>query len=279
MTTIFVSVGQCGNQLANTLLQYLDSNNERNQQTAYLFKFNDQKFRFVALDSETKVISGLLSEHREKIRPENLVNAKCGRGSNWAAGYAGLDKESSLKIIDRCMESVRREAERSDFLLNFNLMHSLSGGTGSGCTSRLIEHLREEYGYKKYMFMQSVAPFRHGELPLQHYNNLLCLSLLHEFTDAIYLHQNDDVLSFIEKIQNEANRASSAGSMKLPPIAMNPRVHKKTTPAGASTEQDSISFDDMNSFIIKNFLSCIFPVDNVSLKTQSIGMEQLELHR
>lgn len=78
-------------------------------------------------------------------------------------------------------------------------MHSLSGGTGSGCGSKLLEELRNEFGAKKYIFTQSVAPFSSGELPLQHYNNLLCLSHLHEFSDAILLFQNDDVLELIEK--------------------------------------------------------------------------------
>ena len=99
----------------------------------------------------------------------------------------------------------RRESERCDFLLNFNLMHSLSGGTGSGCGSKLIEQLRDDYGAKKYVFTQSVAPFSCGELPLQHYNNVLCLSHLHEFVDGICLFQNDDVFEMCEKLsKNDA---------------------------------------------------------------------------
>ena len=78
-------------------------------------------------------------------------------------------------------------------------MHSLSGGTGSGTGSKLIEELRNEFGAKKYLFTQSVAPFHAGELPLQHYNNLLCISHLHEFVDSVFLFQNDDILSILEK--------------------------------------------------------------------------------
>jgi hypothetical protein len=129
MSSIFVSIGQCGNQLAGTLLDYLLLNSA-NSQTAYLFNYYDQRFRLVSLDSEAKVINGLYDEHRGTLRSENAVNTKCGRGSNWAAGYAGLAKDGAQRLIEQSMEAIRLEAERCDFLFNFNLMHSLSGGTG-----------------------------------------------------------------------------------------------------------------------------------------------------
>lgn len=126
------------------------------------------------------MINALSARYGRDLRSENLLNTKCGRGSNWASGYCGLEKDGASKFVEASLEAVRRESERCDFLLNFNLMHSLSGGTGSGCGSKMIERLREEFGGKKYMMTQSVAPFSGGELPLQHYNNLLCMSHLHE---------------------------------------------------------------------------------------------------
>jgi hypothetical protein len=128
MSSIFISVGQCGNQLAGTLLDYLLLN--KTNQTSFLFNYYDQKFRFVSLDSEVKVISALYEEHRQSLRMENAINTKCGRGSNWASGYTGLEKDGAMRIIEESLEAIRTEAERCDFLLNFNLLHSLSGGTG-----------------------------------------------------------------------------------------------------------------------------------------------------
>ena len=157
MSTIFVGVGQCGNQLSSVLLDYFISN--QTPQNSYLFNHFDGKFHFVNLDSEAKVINKLLGQHKSNLREENLINTKCGRGSNWASGYTGLEKDGALKIINNSLEAIRRESEKCDLLLNFNVMHSLSGGTGSGCGSRLIEQLREEYGYKKYIFTQSILQF------------------------------------------------------------------------------------------------------------------------
>lgn len=126
MTSIFVSVGQCGNQLSSSLLDYLLEN--QSPQISYLYNNFDGKYRFINLDSEIKVINRLIDKHKDHIRAENVLNTRCGRGSNWASGYAGLKKDGALKIIDQSLEAIRKESERCDFLLNFNVMHSLSGG-------------------------------------------------------------------------------------------------------------------------------------------------------
>ena len=274
MSSIFVGVGQCGNQLSGVLIDYLLSN--QTVQSSFVFNHFDGKFHFVNLDSEAKVINNLLAEHHSHLRAENLINTKCGRGSNWASGYSGLKKDGALKIIEQSMEAIRREAERCDILLNFNVMHSLSGGTGSGCGSRLIENLREEYGYKKYIFTQSVAPFKDGELPLQHYNNLLCMSHLHEFVDGICLFQNDDLMNLVEKISSDSSSlTSSAITTKNQLLPFNHSKLKTNT----EKAPNSVSLNEMNSYIVKCLLGLILPVDNVSLRSQSFGLELYEIQR
>eukprot|EP01050_Picozoa_sp_SAG11_P048930 SAG11_NODE_26459_length_345_cov_0.609756_1_plen_59_part_10 len=46
------------------------------------------------------------------------------------------------------------------------LLHSLAGGTGSGLGSRLATELRERYPLN-YRTTHTIAPFAHGESPLQ----------------------------------------------------------------------------------------------------------------
>jgi hypothetical protein len=127
-------------------------------------------------------------------------------------------------------------------------MHSLSGGTGSGAASRLLETLRDEFGAKKYIVSQSVAPFAAGELPLQHYNNLLCLAHLHQFADAVLLFQNDDVLALVE-------RASEA-TKPLPKAGGNNKL-----------EKPSVSLGDMNAYIIRLIFVWLFLGEGVNETT------------
>jgi hypothetical protein len=246
MSSIFLCVGQCGNQLADHLYKYIDLN--ETTQTSNIFKHNDGKFRSINIDSEIKVINTLQKSHNQKLRTENLIRTKCGRGSNWASGYNGLKKDGSLILVENSIESIRKEAEKCDYLLSFNMLHSLSGGTGSGCGSRLAQYIRDIYGWKKYLYTCSIAPFKNGELPLQHYNNLLCMSHLHDYADVITLFQNDDVYHLIEKF------------------------HHKT----ALTES-AITLNEINSYINQCLISTLYPVDNISLKSQSIGMELYEM--
>lgn len=129
MSSIFVSVGQCGNQLASSLLDHLLASESARGE--FLYNYYDSKFRFVCMDSESKVINGLVNNHGSSLRRENLLNTKSGRGSNWACGYRGLgDKDDNKRFLEQSLEAIRGEAERCDFLLNFNILHSLSGGTG-----------------------------------------------------------------------------------------------------------------------------------------------------
>ena len=95
MSTIFVGIGQCGNQLSGVLIDYLISN--QTPQTSYLFNHFDGKFHFVNFDSEAKVINSLFSQHKLHLREENLINTKCGRGNNFGSGYKGLQKDGNFQ--------------------------------------------------------------------------------------------------------------------------------------------------------------------------------------
>lgn len=137
----------------------------------------------------------------------------------------------------------------------------------------IVEKIRDEYGSKKYMQTQSIAPFSQGEMPLQHYNNLLCLSYLQEFVDSIGLHQNDDIFNIIERNSSENSRLVPTSKTGL---ALQSSSARK--PAD-KTSLATISFEDINAYISRGFLNTFLPVDGVSMKQGCIGMELLEFQR
>lgn len=61
-------------------------------------------------------------------------------------------------------------------------------------TSILLELLRDTYPLQ-YIFNVTVIPFQFGESPLQHYNMLLSLPYLQEYSDCALLLENDTVLN------------------------------------------------------------------------------------
>jgi tubulin gamma len=73
------------------------------------------------------------------------------------------------------------------------LLHSIAGGTGSGCGSFLLERLNDRYP-KKLIQTYSVFPVNHSsggsEVVVQPYNALLTLKRLTEKADCVVVLDN-----------------------------------------------------------------------------------------
>ncbi|XP_052080568.1 tubulin delta chain-like [Mytilus californianus] len=152
-------------------------------------------------------------------------------------------KSGEDHILEDTANQVRKEIERCDMYSGCIMMHSLTGGTGSGLGSRLCEAMREEYPMN-HLISCTVAPCLTGESPLQNYNALLTLSYLQRNTDCVVLTYNDDVLGKLQR------------------------------------KMESVSFDAMNSSIASALGGVFLPTDTMSPKSgPSIGMEPWEMIR
>ncbi|KAK4998418.1 gamma-tubulin [Elasticomyces elasticus] len=145
--------------------------------------------RAILLDLEPRVINGIQTGAYKNIyNPENFYVYKegTGAGNNWAAGYSMGDqvKEEVFDMIDR-------EADGSDSLEGFMLLHSIAGGTGSGLGSFLLEHLNDRFP-KKLIQTYSVFPDTQnaGDVVVQPYNSLLALRRLTQNADSVVVLDN-----------------------------------------------------------------------------------------
>lgn len=76
------------------------------------------------------------------LLPSFLITAKQASASNnYAKGYY----TDGAQLIDIIMDNVRQEAETTDCLQGFQVVHALGGGSGSGLGSLMMEKIREEY--------------------------------------------------------------------------------------------------------------------------------------
>ncbi|KAI0217837.1 Tubulin delta chain [Lamellibrachia satsuma] len=172
--------------------------NEKQNLTGHGYVTGDKKLRSVNIDTEPKVIRKLQSNDSKRVlRDGNLVIGRKGRGCNWALGYHGSKQGSEGDSLDVAMNVLRKEIERCEQFTGLIMMHSLSGGTGSGLGSHLCQLIRDEYPLH-HMLNCAVTPHNHGESPLQHYNSLLCLAWLQRHSDGVVLFHNDEVLSLQE---------------------------------------------------------------------------------
>ena len=85
--------------------------------------------------------------YKDLFHKESQINAKEDAANNFAAAYCWQGKE----IVELVLDRIRKTAENCSGLQGFVLYHSLSGGTGSGLTSLLLERLHVDYPGKTKM--------------------------------------------------------------------------------------------------------------------------------
>ncbi|XP_053322895.1 tubulin delta chain-like [Spea bombifrons] len=253
MSLVWLQVGQCGNQVGQEWWELLSGG--ASEADRYPYVSRNGIANAICVDSEPKVVRRVQRLAKNvSFRDSNLIVGRTGRGNNWAYGYSGVCVPPEESLLDRAMESFRREVERRDCYSGTVLLHSLCGGTGSGLGSRLCEEIRDAYP-AGHILSVTVAPHDTGETPLQHYNSLLSLAWLQRYVDGVLLFQNDDVM-----------RQATALSEK-----------KTQTVSGV---QPAVSLSAMNSHIASCLAGLLCPVQ--TLRTQSsvsLGMEPWELIR
>lgn len=157
----------------------------------FFYGSDDDKYvpRALMIDLEPRVIGSIMqTPYRKLYNPENIYLSSDGggAGNNWALGY-----QSGEKIYEEIMDMLDREADGSDSLEGFMLLHSIAGGTGSGLGSHLLERLSDRYP-KKLVQTYSVFPNNQdtSDVVVQPYNSLLTLRRLTENADCVVVLDN-----------------------------------------------------------------------------------------
>ncbi|KAJ1341654.1 tubulin gamma chain [Batrachochytrium salamandrivorans] len=157
----------------------------------FFYQADDEHYipRAILVDLEPRVINNILqSPYANLFNPENISLSKDGggAGNNWAYGYS-----QGEKIHEEIMEMLDREADGSDSLEGFMLLHSIAGGTGSGLGSYLLECLNDRYP-KKLIQTYSVFPnnAETSDVVVQPYNSMLSLKRLTNNADSVVVLDN-----------------------------------------------------------------------------------------
>ncbi|KAI9892031.1 MAG: gamma-tubulin [Vezdaea aestivalis] len=155
----------------------------------FFYQSDDARYipRAILIDLEPRVINGIQTGAYKNIyNPENFYIGKDGSGAanNWAAGYSYGEQ-----VQEEVMEMIDREADGSDSLEGFMLLHSIAGGTGSGLGSYMLERLNDRFP-KKLIQTYSVFAENTGEVVVQPYNSLLAMRRLTQNADCVVVLDN-----------------------------------------------------------------------------------------
>ncbi|KAL5324140.1 hypothetical protein ACEPPN_008683 [Leptodophora sp. 'Broadleaf-Isolate-01'] len=202
---ITVQAGQCGNSIGSQFWQQLcqehgisqDGNLEDfateggDRKDVFFYQSDDTRYipRAILIDLEPRVLNGIQTGPYKNIyNPENFFVGKNGVGAanNWGDGY-----QTGELVHEDVMEMIDREADGSDSLEGFMMLHSIAGGTGSGLGSFLLERLNDRFP-KKIIQTYSVFPdtTNSGDVVVHPYNSLLSMRRLTQNADSVVVLDN-----------------------------------------------------------------------------------------
>ena len=200
MSSIILQIGQCGNQLGDTIFTLLSSMNKNSS------KINPRFFHYsknekltpnaILIDMEPKVIENIIIKKQNYEYNKNYIFTKEeGSGNNWAYGYEIHGKKNKDVILN----IIKNLIEKIDDLDSFIFLQSMAGGTGSGLGSFLVKYLSEFF--KDLFFVNFlIAPKKGGEVIIQNYNAIFSFSTIYQNSDFVFILKNDRAEEICKKI-------------------------------------------------------------------------------
>ena len=277
--SIFVQIGQCGNQLGRDILEDLYATLDEDSKELYFRSLDSCRSldiaRALCIDTESKVLNELNAFNSIPSTRVNNDGNKwvydastnnypfyenvhySGSGNNWAMGYGN----SSNEFLQYTVDKIFHELEYCDNYANFFLLHSLSGGTGSGIGSSISEELSDLVPNSTRINL-TVAPFSSTlkEIVNHSMNASLCLSRINSCSDAIMLFENEKMK---EMCTNKHRLSSNKHQKNVDIKELNKMISSNLIPFLLPRVNNG--FDAMTSSTFENDISylCSYPFLNI----------------
>uniref|UniRef100_A0A6B2L3W9 Tubulin gamma chain n=1 Tax=Arcella intermedia TaxID=1963864 RepID=A0A6B2L3W9_9EUKA len=207
---VTLQVGQCGNQIGCEYWKRIcyehgigvDGVTQQNsimgdRKDIFFSQVNENKYapRALLFDLESTVLEKIQkSDLKSLFHVDSYWHDKEGLGAanNWASGYTQAESRS-----EEIFELIDRQVESCDNMEAFTMIHSISGGTGSGMGSCILEQLGDRYP-KTLIQTYSVFP-QVSDVVVQPYNSILTLKRLINNADSVVILDN----AFLQKTAME----------------------------------------------------------------------------
>lgn len=246
---ITIQIGQCGNQLGlrwwDVMLQEHKANPQYPEARETLFYQGGPQgkaalqSRCVAVDMEQSVLSSMLRGPLKGLFDDNyFISDVSGAGNNWAVGHM----EYGDRYVDMIAESVRGQVERCDCIQSFLVMHSLSGGTGSGLGTRVLGMLDDDFPHI-FRICPVVFPSRVDDVVTAPYNSCFALKELIEHADCVLPLDNDALARMADRALGKTmgGKSSGGGVMGVP--------QPQSFTAAKPTKTKGLPYDSMNALV------------------------------
>lgn len=205
---VHIQIGQCGNRIGSRFFEMIanehlihGTNYGCSDDYLYGIKtyyneniYNEYEPRAISFGYDPSDLSKVFTGENPQIYIYNYEYEDKKMSffkDNWAHSYYFNEYEDSGNKLD----IIRKEVEKCDCLQGFQLVHSCSGGIGSGLSSYIIENVRDEYPDRK-IITYSVFPSQElSESLLEPYNFILTIPYLLNFVDEVICIDNEAVFN------------------------------------------------------------------------------------
>ncbi|ETO34084.1 tubulin alpha-1 chain [Reticulomyxa filosa] len=211
-----IEIGQAGIQLGNAIWeQYcaehdIDNTGKRKDEksrddlvTVFFEETNDghfiprnlardlkKKIIIIKIDLEPSVIDNVINgPFAALFSREFLLSGKEDAANNFARGFYSIGGQ----IIDKVNDKIRKRIEHFDYLMGFMIVHSVGGGTGSGLSSLILEHLAVDYKKKEKIGFDIYPSPTLSTCVTEPYNALLATHWLIDHTDISLVLDNEAI--------------------------------------------------------------------------------------
>uniref|UniRef100_A0A2H8TNL2 Tubulin alpha chain n=2 Tax=Melanaphis sacchari TaxID=742174 RepID=A0A2H8TNL2_9HEMI len=146
--------------------------------------------RALIVDTEPSVIDVLKRERFQKLfSDENMISGKESAASNYAVGFYGVGKILASKVMDQ----LARLAEDCNSLQGIAVIRSISGGTGSGMGSRIIETIKNTYPNKTIIDLNICSSSEFSNIIVEPYNTALATHHVLDLVNCSLLFDNKSI--------------------------------------------------------------------------------------
>lgn len=118
-----------------------------------------------------------------------------GAGNNYARGFHHLGPY----ILEDTLDVIRREVERCDWLVGFQMVGSVGGGTGSAMSSLLLPHLHDQYPKNALANFGVMPSVRVSDTVVEPYNAILSFPALIDHSELTISLDNEALYDICTK--------------------------------------------------------------------------------
>eukprot|EP01084_Bolivina_argentea_P255026 428859_1 len=202
---ITINIGKCGINLGDTIWKKYDSDrnlqaktkNNKDYETFFYEKDNAIYPRTLFIDTEPHTINNIINNNKFFYNQQENVFALQNHECNiFSRGYNKLGK---IFMNDAIENKIQKLIENCDNFDGIILNRGISGGTGSGVGSLILENFSSNYRKKGrisfdiYPILQNL--FSHSVI--EPYNMILALHWLLDYTDLSFAFDNDKIYETI----------------------------------------------------------------------------------